>query len=180
MRKPTSAGTKLQQYPNCDPAGAAGKGIARRSHPSHLERMSETAAYPYTFMIMLPKTGQARRLQASKKTVTAIRQRPIIQFANEGGQRPENSLLGGKAAECAMPRFFFDVKSASGVIWQDYKGIECSDAVDALYRARHGAGFVTVAECERDPQLTQYEFSVTDEDHHFLVTVPFANLRPRE
>lgn len=77
-----------------------------------------------------------------------------------------------------MPRFFFDVKSASGVIWQDYKGIECSNAVAALYQARHGAGFVTAADCERDPQLTRYDFSVTDEDHHFLVMVPFANIRP--
>ena len=77
-----------------------------------------------------------------------------------------------------MPRFFFDVKSASGVIWQDDKGIECSDAVAALDRARHGAGFVTAAECDRDPQLRQYDFLVTDEDHHFMVMVPFANLRP--
>ena len=78
-----------------------------------------------------------------------------------------------------MPRFFFNIKSASGVVWHDYEGIECPDSIAALDQARHGAEFVTAAECERDPQLTRYDFSVTDEDHHFLFTVPFANLRPR-
>lgn len=79
-----------------------------------------------------------------------------------------------------MPRFFFHVQSTSGVIWHDYDGAECPDPVAALYRARYGAGFVTAAQCERDPQLTRYEFSVMDEDHHFLFVVPFANLRPTE
>lgn len=78
-----------------------------------------------------------------------------------------------------MPRFFFNVQGASGVLCHDHEGIECSDPVAALYQARHGAEFVTAAECERNPQMTRYEFSVTDEDHHILFTVPFANLRSK-
>ncbi|ACA20635.1 hypothetical protein M446_6371 [Methylobacterium sp. 4-46] len=77
-----------------------------------------------------------------------------------------------------MPRYHFDVQSGSGVVCQDFFGIDCPDDAAALALARHGAGFTSHDECARNPQLARYRFAVTDEAHRPLFTVPFTELEP--
>ena len=75
-----------------------------------------------------------------------------------------------------MPRFFFDIRTPSRVICYDYQGLECSNTIAALEEARHGARFVTAAECERNPQLASCSFSVSDEAQHRLFEVPLTEV----
>ena len=79
-----------------------------------------------------------------------------------------------------MPHYFFDVQSPRGVICWDYQGLDCSDDNAALVLARHGAGFTSSGDCERNPQLKSYRFAVADADHKLLFTVPFTDLLPDE
>lgn len=79
-----------------------------------------------------------------------------------------------------MPHYFFDVQSPRGVVCLDYQGLDCSDNTAALALARHGAGFTSAGDCERNPQLKSYRFAVADADHHLLFTVPFTELLPDE
>ncbi len=77
-----------------------------------------------------------------------------------------------------MPRYFFDVRSGSGLVCLDYQGLDCADDAAALDVARHGAGFTSHADCARNPQLTRYRFAVQDAEHRPLFTVPFTELEP--
>ncbi|GJD52999.1 hypothetical protein OPKNFCMD_5769 [Methylobacterium crusticola] len=77
-----------------------------------------------------------------------------------------------------MPRYFFDVQSRSGLVCQDFHGLECRNDAAALAVARHGAGFTSHDDCTRNPQLTSYRFAVTDAEHRPLFTVPFTELEP--
>ncbi|ACL55130.1 DUF6894 family protein [Methylobacterium nodulans] len=77
-----------------------------------------------------------------------------------------------------MPRYYFDVLSRSGLVCQDFQGLECRDDAAALAVARHGAGFTSHDDCARNPQLTHYLFSVADAAHRPLFTVPFTELEP--
>jgi hypothetical protein len=79
-----------------------------------------------------------------------------------------------------MPRYFFDIRTPSGTLCSDTQGLECSDAVAALREAQHGAQFVTLDECARNPMLSGYEFRVADEAHQPLFTLPFSELQPCE
>ena len=76
-----------------------------------------------------------------------------------------------------MPRFYFDVRTPSGVVCSDYQGLDCPDAEAALAEAQHGARFVTPGDCARNPIFTGYKFAVTDEAHELLFTVPFTDLQ---
>ncbi|WP_336487385.1 DUF6894 family protein [Methylobacterium nigriterrae] len=76
-----------------------------------------------------------------------------------------------------MPRFYFDVRTPSGVVCSDYQGLDCPDAAAALEEAHHGARFVTPGECARNPLFSGYKFAVTDEAHRLLFTVPFTELQ---
>ena len=71
-----------------------------------------------------------------------------------------------------MPKYFFDVRTPSGVVCSDYQGLDCPDAAAALAEAQHGARFVTPDDCARNPIFTGYKFAVTDEAHELLFTVP--------
>ena len=44
--------------------------------------------------------------------------------------------------------------------------------------ARHGAGFASHRECERNTQLKGYQFTVADAEHRPLFMVPFTELLP--
>ncbi|WP_373323361.1 DUF6894 family protein [Methylobacterium longum] len=79
-----------------------------------------------------------------------------------------------------VPQYFFDVQSPRGVVCWDYQGLECSDDSAALSLARHGAGFTSSGDCERNPQLRSYRFAVADADHKPFFTVPFTDLLPDE
>ncbi len=79
-----------------------------------------------------------------------------------------------------MPHYFFDVQSPRGVVCLDYQGLDCSDDAAALALARHGAGFTSSGDCERNPQLKNYRFAVADSDRRLLFTVPFTDLLPDE
>ncbi|MGH1571866.1 DUF6894 family protein [Methylobacterium sp. P31] len=79
-----------------------------------------------------------------------------------------------------MPHYFFDVQSPRGLVCLDYQGLDCSDDDAALTLARHGAGFTSSCDCERNPQLKSYRFAVADADHRLLFTVPFTDLLPDE
>lgn len=79
-----------------------------------------------------------------------------------------------------MPHYFFDVQSPRGLVCLDYQGLDCSDDNAALVLARHGAGFTSSRDCERNPQLKKYRFAVADADHNLLFTVPFTDLLPDE
>ncbi|HEV7439881.1 MAG TPA: hypothetical protein VGN94_09715 [Methylobacterium sp.] len=76
-----------------------------------------------------------------------------------------------------MPKYFFDVRTPSGVVCSDYLGLDCPDAAAALAEAQHGARFVTPDDCARNPIFTGYKFAVTDEAHELLFTVPFTELQ---
>ncbi|MDR7039648.1 MULTISPECIES: DUF6894 family protein [Methylobacterium] len=75
-----------------------------------------------------------------------------------------------------MPRFYFDVRTPSGVVCLDHEGLDCADASAALAEARHGARFVEPEEGAGNPLFSGYRFSVADEAHRFLFTVPFTEL----
>ncbi|MER2268483.1 DUF6894 family protein [Methylobacterium oxalidis] len=77
-----------------------------------------------------------------------------------------------------MPRFYFDVRTPSGVVCLDHEGLDCADASAALMEARHGARFVTPEEGAGNPLFNGYRFTVADEAHRFLFTVPFTELEP--
>ena len=79
-----------------------------------------------------------------------------------------------------MPYYYFDVQSPRGLVCIDYQGLDCSDDSAALVLARHGAGFTSAGDCERNPQLKSYRFAVADADHRPLFTVPFTDLLPDE
>ena len=94
--------------------------------------------------------------------------------------RARNSLtiVGDTAAERAMPRYFFDVQSQTGLVCLDHAGLDCDTDEGALMLARHGAGFASHSACERNPQLSRYQFAVADAEHRPLFTVPFTELLP--
>lgn len=75
-----------------------------------------------------------------------------------------------------MPKFFFDIRTPSGVVCLDYQGLDCPDAAAALDEARHGARYVTPGECEHNPTVAKYVFAVSDEAHHRLFDVPFTDI----
>lgn len=77
-----------------------------------------------------------------------------------------------------MPRYFFDVQSQRGLVCLDYQGLDCATDEAALMLARHGAGFASHGDCERNPQLSRYQFAVADAEHRPLFTVPFTELLP--
>ncbi|WP_454104225.1 DUF6894 family protein [Methylorubrum extorquens] len=77
-----------------------------------------------------------------------------------------------------MPRYFFDVQSQRGLVCLDYQGLDCATDEAALRLARHGAGFASHGDCERNPQLSRYQFAVADAEHRALFTVPFTELLP--
>jgi len=77
-----------------------------------------------------------------------------------------------------MPRYFFDVRSVSGLLCRDIHGLECRDDAAALSTARHGARFTSHADCTRNPQFTRYQFAVADAEHRPLFIVPFTDLEP--
>lgn len=79
-----------------------------------------------------------------------------------------------------MPRYFFDVQSRSGLVCRDYQGLDCADDEAARSLAQHGAGFTSLGDCTRNPQLQSYRFSVADAGHRLLFTVPFTELLPDE
>ena len=79
-----------------------------------------------------------------------------------------------------MPRYFFDVQSQTGLVCLDHAGLDCATDEAALMLARHGAGFASHDECERNTQLKRYHFAVADAEHRPLFTVPFAELLPDE
>jgi hypothetical protein len=79
-----------------------------------------------------------------------------------------------------VPHYFFDVQSPHGVVCLDFHGLDCSDDTASLALARHGAGFTSAGDCERNPQLKSYRFTVADSDHHLLFTVPVTDLLPDE
>jgi hypothetical protein len=77
-----------------------------------------------------------------------------------------------------MPRYFFDVQSKSGLVCLDYQGLDCPNDEAALALAQHGAGFASSGDCDRNPQLKSYSFTVGDAQHKLLFTVPFSELLP--
>ena len=77
-----------------------------------------------------------------------------------------------------MPRYFFDVRSRSGLVCLDYQGLNCRNDKAALVLAHHGAGFTSSEDCARNPQLRTYCFTVADAEHKPLFTVPFSELLP--
>jgi hypothetical protein len=79
-----------------------------------------------------------------------------------------------------VPHYYFDVQSPRGLVCIDYQGLDCCDDNAALALARHGAGFTSSGDCERNPQLKSYRFAVADADHRLLFTVPFTDLLPDE
>ncbi|MGW8788704.1 DUF6894 family protein [Heyndrickxia sporothermodurans] len=79
-----------------------------------------------------------------------------------------------------MPRYFFDVQSKSGLVCLDYQGLDCPDDEAAMALARHGAGFTSAGDCERNPQLKCYSFIVGDAQNKLLFTVPFSELLPND
>lgn len=79
-----------------------------------------------------------------------------------------------------MPRYFFDVRSRSGLVCLDYQGLNCRNDKAALLAAQHGAGFTSSEDCTRNPQLQTYCFAVADAEHRPLFTVPFTELLPED
>jgi hypothetical protein len=109
--------------------------------------------------------------------VTTVRFGATLDRANQA----VNSLsVSEGAAECAMPRYFFDVQSRSGLVCRDYQGLDCPNDEAARSLAQHGAGFTSLGDCSRNPQLQSYRFSVADAGHKLLFMVPFCELLPED
>lgn len=79
-----------------------------------------------------------------------------------------------------MPRYFFDVRSNSGLVCLDYQGLDCRNDKAALLAAQHGAGFTSSEDCTRNPQFKTYRFTVADAEHKPLFIVPFSELLPED
>ena len=77
-----------------------------------------------------------------------------------------------------MPRYFFNVRNASGMICRDGQGTECVGDHAARAMARSGAGFIRMCPPGPRPSFAHYHIEVTDAMGKVLFTFPFSKIAP--
>ena len=64
--------------------------------------------------------------------------------------------------EAHVPRYFFNVRNASGMVCRDSQGTECAGDNAARAMARSGAGFIRMCPPGPRPSFAHYRIEVTD------------------
>ena len=77
-----------------------------------------------------------------------------------------------------MPRYFFNVRNASGMVCRDSQGTECAGNTAARAMARSGAGLIRMSPPGPRSSFAHYHIEVTDAVGDVLFTFPFSKIAP--